>query len=60
MKIEINIKNKFIPVLEEISNRNKKTLNQYIEGIILSFLDEKIRGKVIDKIKKQSLDEIEL
>lgn len=60
MKFEVTIKNKFIPIMEEVASKNGMTLDNYIEGIVDSFVDQKVRGMALDDIKKKPLDEIEL
>lgn len=46
--------------MEEIALKNGMTLDNYIEGIVDSFVDQKVRGKALDNLKKKPLDEIEL
>ena len=46
--------------MEEVASKNGMTLDNYIDGIIDSFVDQKVRGKALDNIKKKPLDEIEL
>lgn len=60
MKFEVTIKNKFIPIMKEVASKNGMTLEDYVEGIVDSFVDQKVRGKAFDNLKKKPLDEIEL
>jgi len=58
MQIQIEINDNLIATLNSLADENTLAAEEYAANIVASFLEEQYRGKLLDDIKRQSIDEL--
>jgi len=56
--MEISINEVLLPTLQRISSENGLSEEQYASNIVKSFLENQYRGKVMDDLKKSSVEDL--